>query len=40
MVGKIILINHYEFMIVNCDERSKQWFKESLGVDCGNMTGY
>ena len=33
LVGKICSVNHFPFEVVDCDERTRVWFRKTMGLD-------
>lgn len=33
LTGKIVSVNHYHFEVLDCDERTRRWFKANMGVE-------
>ncbi len=33
LIGKIIQINNYQFEILSCDAKTREWYSHNLGVE-------
>ena len=37
IVGKICKINKYSFRILDCDERTRKWYRDNFGLEMGRL---